>query len=421
MSNPNNSFVNPPKKLLQNKFDKFAEEIIKQLQKNGHDAYLVGGCIRDQLIDIPAKDFDVATSATPEQIRKIFKASRIIGKRFKLVHVYKGSQVIEVSTFRASGAKSNQEKIVKDQLGKILRDNVWGTIEEDCERRDFTINSLYFDPIQKKLFDRHQGVNDSYKRKIVSIGDPMLRFEEDPVRSLRAVRFATKLNFKIDKQIKDAIYEKGYLLSSISNARRFDEFNKIFMHGKAQHNFEKLETFDLLKHLVSHVGQSNSYGYRLQMSALINTDNRVYEGKSVTPGFLLAAILWPKLIEIATIEDSISTRRFFPNMDKILRDQQILTAVPRRFYTYIKDIWSLQLRLQSRIKNQPFKVLQHPRFRAAYDLLLLRIEASNSESEIGDWWTKFQSCNRQTKLEMIKRHRENSSNSKKFGLSGELG
>ena len=222
-------------------------------------------------------------------------------------------------------------------------------------------------------------------------------------------------------QIKDAIYDKGYLLSSISNARRFDEFNKIFMYGKAQHNFEKLETFDLLKHLVSHVGQSNSYGYRLQMSALINTDNRVHEGKSVTPGFLLAAILWPKLIEIATVEDSISTRRFFPNMDKILRDQQILTAVPRRFYTYIKDIWSLQLRLQSRIKNQPFKVLQHPRFRAAYDLLLLRIEASNSESEIGDWWTKFQSCNRQTKLEMIKRHRENSSNSKKFGLSGELG
>ena len=248
MSKPNNSFVSPPKKLLQKKFDKFAEEIIKQLQKNGHDAYLVGGCIRDQLIDIPAKDFDVATSATPEQIRKIFKASRIIGKRFKLVHVYKGSQVIEVSTFRASGAKSNQEKIVKDQLGKILRDNVWGTIEEDCERRDFTINSLYFDPIQKKLFDKHQGINDSYKRKIVSIGDPMLRFEEDPVRSLRAVRFATKLNFKIDKQIKDAIYEKGHLLSSISNARRFDEFNKIFMHGKAQHNFEKLETFDLLKH-----------------------------------------------------------------------------------------------------------------------------------------------------------------------------
>ena len=177
MSNPNNSFVSPPKKLLHNKFDKFAEEIIKQLQKNGHDAYLVGGCIRDQLIDIPAKDFDVATSATPEQIRKIFKASRIIGKRFKLVHVYKGSQVIEVSTFRASAAKSNQEKIVKDQLGKILRDNVWGTIEEDCERRDFTINSLYFDPIKKKLFDRHQGVNDYYKRKIVSIGEPMLRFE----------------------------------------------------------------------------------------------------------------------------------------------------------------------------------------------------------------------------------------------------
>ena len=421
MSNPNNSFVSPPKKLLQNKFDKFAEEIIKQLQKNGHDAYLVGGCIRDQLIDIPAKDFDVATSATPEQIRKIFKASRIIGKRFKLVHVYKGSQVIEVSTFRASGAKSNQEKIVKDQLGKILRDNVWGTIEEDCERRDFTINSLYFDPIQKKLFDRHQGVSDSYKRKIVSIGDPMLRFEEDPVRSLRAVRFATKLNFKIDKQIKDAIYEKGYLLSSISNARRFDEFNKIFMYGKAQHNFEKLRTFGLLKHLVSHVGHSNSYGYRLQMSALINTDNRVHEGKSVTPGFLLAAILWPKLIEIATVENSIRSRRFFPNMDKILRDQQILTAVPRRFYTYIKDIWSLQLRLQSRIKNQPFKVLQHPRFRAAYDLLLLRIEASNSDNEIGDWWTKFQSCNRQTKLDMIKRHRENSSKSKKFGLSGELG
>ena len=230
------------------------------------------------------------------------------------------------------------------------------------------------------------------------------------------------LNFKIDKQIKDAIYEKGYLLSSISNARRFDEFNKIFMHGKAQHNFEKLETFDLLKHLVSHVGQSNSYGYRLQMSALINTDNRVHEGKSVTPGFLLAAILWPKLIEIATVEDSISTRRFFPNMDKILRDQQILTAVPRRFYTYIKDIWSLQLRLQSRIKNQPFKVLQHPRFRAAYDFMLIREKSSGETKSLGKWWTNFQKNDENLKKSLIGSLKEKSQQEsfKTFGFSQEL-
>ena len=413
-----------PKILKEVKFSPLAIEILKKLKQSGFQGYLVGGCVRDSLVGIKAKDFDISTDATPEEIRKIFRSSRIIGKRFRLVHVFSKNELIEVSTFRANTSnQDNSSSVVKDSEGKILRDNVWGTLEEDCERRDFSINALYFDPIGKHLRDFHNGLQHIQKKIIVSIGNPLIRFEEDPVRSLRAIRFCSKLDFKISNDVKDAIYQKGHLLGNISNARMFDEFCKIFLTKKALNNFNKLHSFGILKYLINtdnHV--ENSFGLRFQHAALINTDNRLKASKSVTPGFLIAALLWPRLIDASKEKGSLNLRKFFKNMDRIIREQQVLTAVPRKFHGYIKDIWSLQLKLETRLGHQPYKILNHPRFRAAYDFLLLREEAANDYQGMGNWWTQFQKVNRSGKIELLKSLRESRSGpiEKKFGFLEEL-
>ena len=399
-------------------------EIVKKLKQSGFQGYLVGGCVRDSLVGIKAKDFDVSTDATPEEVRKIFRASRIIGKRFRLVHVFSRNELIEVSTFRANASKKDDGSgVVKDSEGKILRDNVWGTLEEDCIRRDFSINALYFDPIENKLCDFHNGLQHIQKKILVSIGDPLIRFEEDPVRSLRAIRFSSKLDFKISNDVKDAIYRKGHLLGNISNARMFDEFCKIFLTKKALNNFNKLDSFGVLKYLINTDNYvENSFGLRFQHAALINTDNRLKASKSVTPGFLIAALLWPKLIDASKDKGSLNLRKFFRSMDRIIREQQVLTAVPRKFHGYIKDIWSLQLKLETRLGHQPYKILNHPRFRAAYDFLLLREEAARDSQGMGTWWTEFQKVNRPGKIELLKLLRESRSGpvEKKFGFLEEL-
>ena len=399
-------------------------EIVKKLKRSGFQGYLVGGCVRDSLVGIKAKDFDVSTDATPEEVKKIFRASRIIGKRFRLVHVFSRNELIEVSTFRANASKKDDGSgVVKDSEGKILRDNVWGTLEEDCIRRDFSINALYFDPIENKLCDFHNGLQHIQKKILVSIGDPLIRFEEDPVRSLRAIRFSSKLDFKISNDVKDAIYQKGHLLGNISNARMFDEFCKIFLTKKALNNFNKLDSFGVLKYLINTDNYvENSFGLRFQHAALINTDNRLKASKSVTPGFLIAALLWPKLIDASKDKGSLNLRKFFRSMDRIIREQQVLTAVPRKFHGYIKDIWSLQLKLETRLGHQPYKILNHPRFRAAYDFLLLREEAARDSQGMGTWWTEFQKVNRPGKIELLKLLRESRSGpvEKKFGFLEEL-
>jgi len=418
------SSAKTPKILKENKFSPLAIEVVKKLKQSGFQGYLVGGCVRDSLVGIKAKDFDVSTDATPEEVRKIFRSSRIIGKRFRLVHVFSRNELIEVSTFRANASKQdNGSGVVKDSEGKILRDNVWGTLEEDCIRRDFSINALYFDPIENHLCDFHNGLQHIQKKILVSIGDPLIRFEEDPVRSLRAIRFSSKLNFKIANDVKEAIYQKGHLLGNISNARMFDEFCKIFLTKKALDNFNKLDAFGVLKHLINTDGYAeDSFGLRFQHAALINTDNRLKASKSVTPGFLIAALLWPRLIDASKEKGSLNLRRFFRSMDRIIREQQVLTAVPRKFHGYIKDIWSLQLKLETRLGHQPYKVLNHPRFRAAYDFLLLREEAARDSQGMGDWWTQFQKINRPGKIELLKSLRESRSGpvEKKFGFLEEL-
>tara|TARA_B100000963_G_scaffold294824_1_gene265568 strand:- start:762 stop:2042 length:1281 start_codon:yes stop_codon:yes gene_type:complete len=420
----NQSTSKTPKVLNESKFSPLSLEIIKKLKKSGFQAFVVGGCVRDLLAGIKPKDFDVSTNATPEEIRKIFRSSRIIGRRFRLVHVFSRSELIEVSTFRANTSRNeNNSEVLKDAEGKILRDNVWGTLEEDCIRRDFSVNALYFDPLQSVLYDFHNGLQHIQKKILVSIGDPQLRFEEDPVRSLRAIRFSSKLNFKISNEVKEAIYNKGHLLGNISNARMFDEFCKIFLTKHALENFKKLNSFGVLKYLIN-TGKYNEYsfGQKFQHAALINTDNRLKASKSVTPGFLIAALLWPRLIDASKDNGVLNLRKFFRLMDRTIREQQTLTAVPRKFHGYIKDIWSLQLKLETRLGHQPYKILNHPRFRAAYDFLLLREEAAKDKQGIGNWWTNFQKINRSGKIEALKRLKEsrNGPVEKKFGFFEEL-
>jgi poly(A) polymerase len=409
--------------LIDNKkINKFSISIIKDLQKNNFQAYLVGGCVRDLMCGLEPKDFDIATDATPEQVRKIFKASRIIGRRFKLVHVFNRSELIEVATFRAGDDSSNNNNLIKDTSGKIIRDNIWGDLEQDTYRRDFTVNALYYCPISQKIVGHKDGMKHIHEKSIVSIGDPVKRFSEDPVRSLRAIRFSNKLDFKIDKDIKEAIYEKGHLLSDISNARLFDEFCKIFLSGMAEKNFNKLSSYGLSKYLISTDSERSEFTRNLIVESLRNTDKRLINGQSITPGFLIAALLWPGLIERSLSKGEINLRKFFRSMDYVLRNQQKITAVPRKFQSYIKDIWVLQLKLHSRIGKQPYKTLKHPRFRAAYDLLLLRERATNKKQDVGKWWTDFQKNDENIKKALINDLKEKNMQEtpKIFGFSEEL-
>ena len=404
------------------KINKFSISIIKDLQKNNFQAYLVGGCVRDLMCGLEPKDFVIASDATPEQVRKIFKASRIIGRRFKLVHVFSRSELIEVATFRAGDDSSNNNNLIKDTSGKIIRDNIWGDLEQDTYRRDFTVNALYYCPISQKIVGHKDGMKHIHEKSIVSIGDPVKRFSEDPVRSLRAIRFSNKLDFKIDKDIKEAIYEKGHLLSDISNARLFDEFCKIFLSGMAEKNFNKLSSYGLSKYLISTDSERSEFTRNLIVESLRNTDKRLINGQSITPGFLIAALLWPGLIERSLSKGEINLRKFFRSMDYVLRNQQKITAVPRKFQSYIKDIWVLQLKLHSRIGKQPYKTLKHPRFRAAYDLLLLRERATNKKQDLGKWWTDFQKNDENIKKALINDLKEKNMQEtpKIFGFSEEL-
>ena len=428
-SNHENPFQKELNLLGEAHIPKFVLKIIRNLRDEGFEAYLVGGCIRDILTGLKPKDFDIATAATPEEVRKTFKASRIIGKRFKLVHVYQKNTIIEVATFRKDVSGDNFDPdLVKDDAGKIIRDNVWGSLQDDCKRRDFSINAIYYCPLTQKIFDEHNGIKDIANKKIVSIGDPQKRFEEDPVRSIRAIRFAAKLNFKLDKAVKNAIYDKGILLQHISNARMFDEFNKLFLTGWGEKTFQKLKNFDLHKYLLS--TSKTSTHDRLLNQTFINTDSRYHADKSITPGFLIAALLWPKLLEKCVKDNSINIRLFFRSMDHVLREQQKRTAVPRKFSSYIKDIWYLQLKLSDRFRNNPKKIIKHPRFRAGYDFLLIREIASRDKSKLGVWWTKFQKLDSEGQDRMLKQlkspsvlesFRKQKPKDKPFGFSEELG
>lgn len=381
-----------------------AVAVVEGLRRVGFDAYLVGGCVRDLLLGRTPKDFDVATNATPEDVRSALPRVRIVGRRFRLAHVRMRREIVEVSTFRGAlgdapadtpeereGASlhngSARAQVSED--GLVIRDNAYGRIDDDAFRRDFTVNALYYDPGANVVLDYCDGMADVQARTLRVIGEPARRFREDPVRVLRALRFAAKLDLTLHPQTEAAIAPAADLLAAIAPARLFDEFSKMFLHGHGQRTFDLLREHGLMRTLLP-LSTGSEAIVRL---ALANTDARVAEGKPVTPGFLLAAFLWREYVTRATPFAPKKRRREVDpdeTASAILSAQQQVMAVPRRHGYFVRDVWALQPRFERTTPKNLAKMLHHRRFRAAYDFLLLRIEAGEAASALGAWWTEAQ-------------------------------
>jgi len=396
--------------LLRADISRHAVSVVERLQNAGYQAYVVGGCVRDLLLDIEPKDFDVATSATPEQVRAEFRNARVIGRRFKLVHVHFGREIIEVATFRAHHTdEEDDHQAARHESGRILRDNVYGTLEEDAQRRDFTINALYFDVSRERILDYANGVHDIRNHLVRLIGDPEQRYLEDPVRMLRAVRFAAKLDFDIERHSAEPIRRLAPMLRDIPAPRLFEEVLKLFLSGYAEHTFELLLEYDLFAPLfpatAAAMERDSGYTSRLIRQALINTDERIEQGKPVTPAFLFAALLWPALPARA-LELQARGMPPIPAMQEaahlVLTEQCRRTAIPKRFSIPAREIWDMQERLPRRQGKRADLLLEHPRFRAGYDFLLLREEAGEQTDGLGDWWTDYQEAGDSARRAMIR-------------------
>lgn len=384
--------------------DDNAMSVVYRLVDAGYEGYLVGGCVRDLLAGTLPKDFDVATSAHPEQAETLFKRGRLIGRRFRLLHVRFGREMIEVATFRASHESSDNsgEQGRQAESGMILRDNVYGTIEEDALRRDFSINALYYSVTDHSVLDFSNGYPDLLAKKIRMIGNPDERYREDPVRMLRAARFAAKLNFEIEQTTAAPIRQLSPLLAKVAPARMFDEVLKLLQTGYGEATLRQLLRFDLFKYLVPATHKllgSETYPIdQLLNNALQNTDRRLAQGKSVTPAFLYAAMLWYPVverIEQLKLKDSMpALQRLHEAANQILSEQQKSTAVPRRYSATVREIWELQHRLLR--KDRAEQLIEHPRFRAGYDLLLLREESGENLDGLSRWWTEYQKTNKPT-------------------------
>lgn len=387
-----------------------ALKVLYRLNQAGHEAYLVGGSVRDLLLEFSPKDFDVATNATPEEVRALFRNSRVIGRRFRLVHVRFGREIVEVATFRA-GQKVEDVVTPTNEDGRLLSDNVYGTLEEDVVRRDFTINSLYYDVRDFSVLDFAGGFDDLEAEVLRLIGHPETRYREDPVRMLRVVRFAAKLDFQISPETRAPIGDLSHLLLSIPPARLFDEVLKLLMSGHGAASLEYLKQFDLLKYLLPETdaclaADESGMAGRLLAQAMVNTDARLAANKPVTPGFLFAALLWPPMrAEEQRMRDAgdeephtIHNRA----AGKILSSQVQSVAMPRRFSQMARDIWAMQNRLERRRRKDAIALVDHPRFRAAYDFLLLRSEAGEPVTDLALWWTEFQTRSPEGREEVIK-------------------
>ena len=399
--------------LHRGQFSRNAVSVVDRLQKAGYQAYLVGGCVRDLLIGVQPKDFDVATSATPEQVRVEFRNARVIGRRFKLVHVHFGREIIEVATFRSNHPQGDDEEdshqSARNESGRILRDNVYGSQESDAQRRDFTMNALYFDITGERVLDYAHGVHDIRNRLIRLIGDPEQRYLEDPVRMLRAVRFAAKLDFEIEKHSAAPIRRLAPMLRDIPSARLFDEVLKLFLAGRAERTFELLVEYDLFAPLfpasARALERDPDYTGDLIRQALANTDERIALGKPVTPAFLFAALLWPALPARAA---QLQERGMppIPAMQEAAHDliveQCKRIAIPKRFTIPIREIWDMQERLPRRQGKRADMLLENPRFRAGYDFLLLREDAGEQTGGLGDWWTEYQDASDSERRAMIR-------------------
>jgi len=386
-----------------------ALKVVESLQEAGYQAYLVGGCVRDLIIGTKPKDFDVSTNATPEQIKKTFgRNARIIGRRFKLVHVRFGYEVIEVATFRADANdrdRVGQNEMSEGDQGQLLRDNVYGSIEEDVVRRDFTVNAMYYDSVKGEILDFMNGVEDVKAGKLKSIGEPELRFTEDPVRMLRVIRFAGKLGFEMEPEALTMIEEQGKLLSHVSNARLFEEVLKLFHGGAAYETYLLLRKYGLFKYLFPFTDQIAIDGVEgLPERALQNTDKRVKQGKPVIPAFLFACMMWDPVKADAQVlmgDGANESHAWRVAMNDGLRDQNQYVAVPRRLAEIILDIWNIHFRLIKRNPRMVKACLNNRRFRAAYDFLLLRTMVHEVDEEISEWWTQIQELEQNDREEMI--------------------
>jgi poly(A) polymerase len=385
-----------------------ALKVVEGLQQAGYQAYLVGGCVRDLLLDKKPKDFDVTTDATPEQIKATFRNGRIIGRRFKIVHVRFGYEVIEVATFRANASdrvKVGSHEMTEGDQGQLLRDNVYGSIDEDVVRRDFTVNALYYDPVGDEILDFVDGITDLRNRKLISIGEPKQRFREDPVRMLRVIRFASKLDFEMESEAQEMIEEEGKLLSHVSSARLFEEVLKLFHGGAAFDTYMMLRKYGLFKYLFPFTDQGVSDDViGMPERALQNTDKRIKAGKPVIPAFLFACMMWDPVQADARIlmtDGTPEVQAWRIAMNDCLRDQNQYVAVPRRLAEIILDIWNIQFRLVKRNPRMVKAILNNRRFRAAYDFLLLRSALHEVDEEISEWWTLIQEVDDVERDEMI--------------------
>ena len=398
---------------------KAALKVLYQLGDAGYEAFLVGGGVRDLLLGKHPKDFDVATDATPEEVRQLFRSSRIVGRRFKIVHIRFGREIIEVTTFRAphgpdaepaeelSKHEFQQKSSVQSSNGMLLRDNVYGSVDEDALRRDFTVNSLYYTVDGFELWDFCSGLEDLEARQIRVIGDPEARYKEDPVRMLRAIRFAAKLDFEIAKDSAKPINKHAHLLQSVSGARLFDETLKMFSSGYGAKTYEILRQFEIGEYLIpltlEAVEEGDANAARLVELALQNTDQRLQEEKSVTPAFLFAALLWPAL-RMQLGPQNFSALSIFDIQsaaNQVFREQLDFTAIPKRFCIAAREIWELQLRLQRKNRRSIDAAMRHPRFRAAFDFLLLREESGEDLDGLGQWWTQYQFGDTNQQADMV--------------------
>ncbi|NJD30513.1 MAG: polynucleotide adenylyltransferase PcnB [Gammaproteobacteria bacterium] len=382
-----------------------ALRVLYRLKEAGFQAFLVGGAVRDLLLGLSPKDFDIATDAHPEQVRRLFRNCRLIGRRFHLAHVRFGPEIIEVATFRAAHTEVDEDNSVDevghrvlDEHGRILRDNLYGSIEEDVWRRDFTANALYYNIEDYSIWDFVGGVPDARDRVLRLIGDPETRYREDPVRMLRAARFAAKLGFTLHPDTEAPVHRLAYLLDDVPPARLFDETMKLMLAGSAAASCNLLARLGLLGHLmpdlVRAVNESpDSAGARLVQLGLAQTDERVRNDKSVTPTFLFAVLLWPAILRElkapgGPLPDDVAI--LGSAIDDVVARQMRRIAVPKRFTLPMRDIILMQPRFTRRSGRRALRFLEHPRFRAAYDFLLLRAEAGEVEPELAAWWTRLQ-------------------------------
>ncbi len=395
-----------------------ALKVLYRLHNSGYQAYLVGGCVRDALLGQEPKDFDVTTDATPEQIKELFRNCRLIGRRFRLAHIVFGREIIEVATFRGHHENSpdEQSKVSKhSDKGQLLRDNVFGSIEEDAQRRDFTINAMYYNIADHSISDFAGGMQAIKNKEIALIGDPETRYREDPVRMLRAVRFAAKLNMHIAPKSAEPIKRLAPLMANIPPARLFEEVLKLFLSGQGLHTYKLLNEFHLFEPLFPQLAplltQPESRECRFVEQVLTNTDNRINTGQRVTPAFIFAAFMWYPLEERCQqlmVEGGLNHFDAFNlALNDVLHRQVQRIMIPKRFTAPIREIWQLQNRLPKRYGRRAYQLLEHPKFRAAYDFLLLRGQIEGGQLfELAEWWTDFQEADEAQRKKMLQILRE---------------